>query len=118
MKISREKAFEIAKVLYSKGGEDILLLHVEDMTIIADYFVICTGRSGVQVKALSDHVEDKLAEDEITVIRKEGYNAGRWVVLDYSDVLVHIMLDEEREFYNIERLWVSGTNTVDFLEEE
>ena len=110
MKTSLERAREMAAALYSKGGEDILIINVEDMTIIADYFVICSGRSNIQVKALCDNLEDKMAESEILPTRKEGYSEGRWIVLDYSDILVHIFLQEEREFYNIERLWNAGAN--------
>jgi len=107
-----ERAKFIAQALYEKGGEDILVIDIEDKTIIADFFVICTGRSTTQVKALCDHVEEKMAQKEEVAKRREGYGAARWVVLDYSDILVHVFLKEEREFYNLERLWVDNENTI------
>ncbi|MGI6160649.1 MAG: ribosome silencing factor [Christensenellales bacterium] len=96
--------------LYDGKAEDILVLETSKLTIIADYFIICSGRSSIQVKSLSDKLEEAMEAHGITATRKEGYQAGRWIVLDYSDVLVHIFHSEEREFYNLERLWTDGEN--------
>jgi ribosome-associated protein len=109
----RELALNIARILSQKGAEKVQVIDIRESSVIADYFVVCGGRSGVQVKALSDEVEDRLEEEGTTVLRKEGYQPGRWIVLDYGDILVHIFLNEEREFYDIERLWVTGDNLID-----
>ncbi|MHB1315352.1 MAG: ribosome silencing factor [Christensenellales bacterium] len=112
-----EHARLIAKVLLEKGADDILIVDIKDKTIIADYFVICSGLSAPQVKALSDHVEEALEKTGVFARRKEGYSHGRWIVLDYLDILVHIFHKEERQFYNLERLWSDGGNTIQFSDQ-
>lgn len=116
MKEAVERAKEIAGVLYEKGAEQIRIIDIAEMTIVADCFVICSGRSNVQVKALCDAVEEKMGEKGLFPTRIEGYRPGRWIVLDYLDVLVHIFHEEERRFYDIERLWSSGQNCYDYPE--
>lgn len=118
MNNASEQARLIAKVLYEKGAQDVLIVDIHDKTIIADYFIICSGLSTPQVKALSDHVEEALGKNGVFARRKEGYSHGRWIVLDYLDVLVHIFHKDERQFYNLERLWVDGVNTVQYTEEK
>lgn len=113
MKDSRELALQIAEFLYSKKGEDIQVLNVAHLTSIADYFVICSARSTTQCRALADDLEEKLTEGEgIDARRKEGYRESRWIVLDYGSVIVHVFHEQEREYYNIERLWADGENLI------
>ena len=102
----------IARVLSDKKAQNITALDVSHLTVITDYMVIATGRSGLQVKALADDVEDKLYELGIPVRSKEGKNEGRWIVLDLGTVLVHIFHPEDREHYRLERLWADGTNEI------
>ena len=109
-----EKVLEMAKILAAKKAEDVAVLHIENMTIIADYFVIASGRSTTHVKSLCDELEEDLGKKGISARRKEGYNEARWIVLDFSDILVHIFHREEREFYNIERLWSDGDNLLKY----
>ena len=99
---------KIASILYEKKAQDIVALDVSGMTVITDGMVIASGRSALQVKTLADEVEDRLSESGISPLRKEGQQEGRWVVLDYGSVLVHIFHTQEREFYQLERLWESG----------
>lgn len=101
----REKAQKIVDLLDEKKAEDIRLIHVAEKTIIADYFVICSGRSVTHVKSLCDDVDDKAAEFDLKRLRIDGYDSGRWIVIDFGTVLVHIFHPEEREFYKLERLW-------------
>lgn len=107
---SENMAQYAARVLYDRKGEDIDIIHVADMTIIADYLVLATGNTTVQVKALCDELMEKMEEAGAKRFRVEGYGPGRWIVCDYGDVLVHIFHREEREFYNLERLWSDGAN--------
>lgn len=102
----REQALAICETLYNKKALDIMAVNVADKTIIADWFVICSGRAVPQVKTLADEVEDKAAALGLETRRIEGYQAGRWVVLDFGAILVHIFHPEEREYYNMERLWI------------
>ena len=111
----RRQVDQLLSVLYNKKASDIIAIPVGDKTVIADWFIVCSGRAVPQIKALCDEVEEKAAGFGLSLRRKEGYAAGRWIVLDYGDILVHIFHPEEREFYNIERLWQDGTNQVEFI---
>ena len=106
-------ALRIARILYDKKALDITVLHVGHLTVITDYMVIASGRSALQVKALADDVDDALAMEGVALRAREGQGEGRWIVLDYGTVLVHIFHPEAREYYHLERLWADGTNSVD-----
>lgn len=93
------------KALDSKKGKDIKVLHIEDQTTLADYFVICTGTSNTQVKALADAVEETMSRQGEEPHHIEGHRGGQWTLLDYSAVVVHVFTEEAREFYGLERLW-------------
>ncbi|MBR4235749.1 MAG: ribosome silencing factor [Clostridia bacterium] len=111
----QELAMRIAQVLDAKKAENVTILKVDHLTSITDYFVIVTGRSVQAVHALYEEVSDKLAEEGITYRRNDGVRESRWIVLDYTSVIVHIFHPEEREHYNIERLWADGTNQLEFV---
>lgn len=104
-------------ILYDKKAENIVAIHVGDRTIIADWFLIASGRNVPHVKALCDEIEDRAAEAGLEVKRKEGYEQGRWIVLDFGFVLVHLFHPEERTYYNLERLWDDGRNVITYTEE-
>ena len=110
----RELALDMAKILYEKGGIDIQILQVDHLTTITDYFVIVSGRNVQAVRALAEDVDEKLLEKGIEPRRREGMNESRWIVLDYASVILHVFHPEEREYYNIERLWMDGANQVEF----
>ena len=95
----------IAEVLDSKKGHDIKVMYVEDKTVIAEYFVLCTGNSSTQTKALSGEVEYKLGLRGVQPYGIEGRDNNAWIVLDYSNVIVHIFSREAREFYNLDKLY-------------
>ena len=107
--LDQENAFEKAalavKVLDKKKAADVKLLKVSDLTILADYFVICSAGSSTQVKALADNVEDEIAKEGIHPIAKEGKGGNEWMLLDYGDVIIHIFYKEMREFYGLDKLW-------------
>ncbi len=102
--------YEIAvKALDSKKAKDIKVLKVEDLTILANYFVIASATSTTQVKALADEVEYQLGLKGVQPKDIEGYQSKTWIVLDYIDVIVHVFLETERDFYQLEHLWADGT---------
>ena len=86
-------------------ARDIKLLHVSDKTVMTDYFVICSGTSNTQIRALSGEVEYKLGKRGIAPLHIEGYDGGTWIAMDYAHVMVHIFSREQREFYKLEKLW-------------
>ena len=95
----------IAEVLDSKKARDIKVLYVEDKTVIAEYFVICTANSSTQVKALAGEVEFRTEQRGLPPYSVEGRDNNSWILLDYSNVIVHIFSREAREFYNLEKLY-------------
>lgn len=103
-----ERVQRIAQALYDKKAKNIVALDISEITTLGNYFVICSCASSVQLRACTDEVEEKMQEAGINVAHKEGYNAGSWILMDYGDVIVHIMLDEIREFYSLEHLWADA----------
>lgn len=95
----------IADAASDKKAQDIVFIDMRNVSLVADYFIICSGTSVPQVKAIADNIEEKLAEAGQELIHREGYREGRWVLLDYGTCVAHIFLTEEREFYHLERLW-------------
>jgi ribosome-associated protein len=113
-----EKAKKLAGVLDEKKGKSVTILKVMDQTVITDYFVIATATSSTHLKALCDEVEFRLREeDAITADRIEGYRGGGWILVDFSDVIVHIFDANSREFFNLEKLW-NGAEEVQFEQKE
>ena len=100
-----EMAEIVVKALDNKKAVDIKLLHTTDVTVLADYFVICTAGSTTQIKTLADEVEKALKERGELSLRTEGYRSGGWVLLDYGCVVIHLFLKDIREFYALEHLW-------------
>ena len=102
---ARELAEAIAEVLDSKKGRDIKILHVEDKTVIAEYFVLCTGNSSTQIRGLAGEVEFRIGERGLAPYGVEGRDNNSWLILDYSNVIVHIFSREAREFYDLDKLY-------------
>jgi len=102
-------AIEIAKLavkaLDDKKAQDLKLLRTTDVTILADYFVICTAGSVTHVKTLADELEAVIKGEGESPLRREGGRTGDWLLVDYGPVVVHIFMKEAREFYTLERLW-------------
>lgn len=109
---AQELAVAVAKALSDKKGLDIQIIDISKVSILADCFVVASGTNPIQVRSLSDDVRDALTKCGAHVVRTDGYEAGRWVVLDASDVIIHVFHQDERAFYNLERLWSNGTNTT------
>lgn len=105
MKNVEDKLSIITKACEDKKGIDIKTLDISKLTTIADYFVIVSGNSSTQAQSIADEIEGKLVEEGYDIISKDGYQSGRWILLDFGDIIIHIFHKEEREYYNLERLW-------------
>jgi len=103
--IGSDLASKIVEFAQEGHATDIVVLDVRGLTILADYFVIASGRSTIQVKSIAEKIEDELLEYGEKPVRREGFNEGRWIILDYPGVMVHIFRQEERDLYQLDRLW-------------
>ncbi|MBQ8291469.1 MAG: ribosome silencing factor [Clostridia bacterium] len=112
---SKELALAVCKALADKRGKDIVSLYVREKTDLCDYFIIASGSNAPQIRAMGERVEE-LVERDLGLIpsRTEGVRDGRWAVVDYGDVIVHIFNDETRLFYHLERLWAGDGNIEKF----
>ena len=104
----RELALFAVSVLYEKKAFDVKLYHVEDTTVITDYYVICTGRSTTHVKALADELCDRMSRGGVNASHVEGRDGGAWILLDFNHVIAHVFSREDREYYNLDRLLPAG----------
>jgi ribosome-associated protein len=102
---SLDAALAAARAAAGKQARDLVILDVHELIVITDYFVICSGSSERQVRTIVEEVERSLRGLERKPLRREGETEGRWVLLDYVDVVVHVFAQEEREYYDLERLW-------------
>lgn len=91
-----------------KKAVDLTILEIGKVSLVADYFIMVTGTTKTQVHAIADSILEKLKEADYTLLHKEGYQEGLWIFLDYGSVVVHIFQPEQREFYNLERLWAQA----------
>ncbi|MEL3961766.1 ribosome silencing factor [Lysinibacillus endophyticus] len=101
-----ENLLQIAyKAIDDKHGEDIVVLNMQNISLLADYFIICHGNSDRQLQAIAREVQEKAEENGYSIKRVEGFDSARWILVDLGDVVVHIFHKDERAFYNLERLW-------------
>lgn len=107
-----EQAKKMAKIAYDaldeKKGEEIRIIDISGVSVLADYFIIANGANDSQVRALVDNVEEKLHKAGCSLKQREGQGSGGWVLLDFGDVIVHIFDKENRLFYDLERIWRDG----------
>lgn len=116
MDISKNMVKLTFEALEDKKGEDIQVIEIKDISVIADYFIIANGSNSQQVDALVDSVKDKLGRKGYEPLRIEGVRSASWILMDYGDIVVHIFSKEDRLFYNLERIWRDGkTITKDQL---
>ena len=116
---SKELAVAVCKALADKRGKDIVALYVREKTDLCDYFIIASGSNAPQIRAMGERVEELVEREfDLQPTRTEGVRDGRWAVVDYGDVIVHIFNDETRLFYHLERLWTDGGNLQRFDEEK
>ena len=112
---AKEVAYEVTKALDSKKGMDIKLLRIDEVSSLADYFLICTGTSSTHVKTLCDYAEYTLEQLGEKLLGREGHRGNSWELLDYGSIVVHVFTQEAREFYGLERLWADA-EVVDLKE--
>lgn len=105
---SKDKALECARAAIDKKAENLKILDLTQISGFTDYFVICSGMSDRQVQAISDSIEAAMLTQEHEAISIEGYGDGRWVLMDFGDVVIHVFLDALREYYDLENLWADA----------
>ena len=109
---SKEMTKLAIEALEDKKAEDIKIIDISDVSVIADYFIIASGSNRSQIQALSDNVEEKLGRSGHLVKQIEGYDTANWVLMDFGDIIVHIFDSENRLFYDLERIWSDGKPVV------
>lgn len=102
---TKEKLDIVLDAVEDKKAVDIQVIDLTEVTLIADYFVVCSGTSNIHIKSIVDGVIEKMKQNGVKNKQMEGYSQARWVLLDYGDVVVHVFAPEEREYYDIESLW-------------
>ncbi len=105
---SKEMVQIAVEAMKDKKAEDIRVIDISKISVIADYFVIASGNNANQVQAIVDNVEEKLCMEGCVEPRVEGYNSASWILLDYNDVIVHVFSRDDRLFYDLERIWRDG----------
>ncbi len=113
---SKNRALAAARSAASKKARDITILELMKLTVIADYFVICSGESTTQVRAIADAVREDFDKKKIRLIGIEGASNNQWVLLDFGDVVVHVFEQETRDYYQLEKLWLDAPKI--FFEEK
>ena len=107
---SKEMVRLAYEALSDKKGEDIRIIDISQVSVLADYFIIANGSSESQVQAMVDNVEEEMHKAGYSLKQREGYGSGNWVLLDFGDVIVHVFDKENRLFYDLERIWRDGKN--------
>ena len=105
---SKEIAFAAIEALEDKKGEDIRVIDISQISVLADYFIISNGSNESQVRAIVDNVEEQMYKAGYQIRQREGYGSGGWVLLDFGDIIVHVFDKENRLFYDLERIWRDG----------
>lgn len=102
---SKAMADKIVDIIDDRKGRKIEVIEIKDLTVVTDYFVICSGTSTTHLRGIADEVVHKMEQEGVKCAHTEGYDTASWILLDFLDVVVHLFLESEREYYNIERLW-------------
>ncbi|HIT90596.1 MAG TPA: ribosome silencing factor [Candidatus Merdenecus merdavium] len=108
MNLSKEMARIACEALEEKKAEDLKVINIEPVSVLADYFIIASGLNKNQVQTLADHVEEKMAQAGFHTKQVEGYISANWILMDYGDIVIHVFDTENRLFYDLERIWRDG----------
>ncbi|MBF0558633.1 MAG: ribosome silencing factor [Nitrospirae bacterium] len=114
---SRTKAIAAARASLDKKAKDVQVLELRGLTVIADYFVICSGESTTQTRTIAEHIKETLRQDDVSATRVEGLDYSRWILMDYGDVIVHVFEEETRLYYELEKLWLDAPR-IAFADED
>lgn len=109
---SRKRVLLCINASLEKKAKDLVILNVKEISAFTDYFIICSGTSDRQVRAISDAIQERLKLAEILPLGIEGETAGQWILMDYNDVIIHIFLETIRSFYDLERLWSEAPRMI------
>jgi len=109
----QETVLRLTRLLYDRKAQDIVALDVSHLTVLCDHMVIASGRTDNQVSSLADTVDEMMIKEGLVLRRSEGRREGRWIILDYGHIIVHLFHRDERAFYGLDRLWNDGTNALD-----
>ena len=105
---AEETAKRIIELAQEKKGQQIVLMDISKLSDFTDFFVVISGDSSIQIKAITDHIDEGMREVGVRYYQKEGYESLKWVLIDYVDVIVHVFSKQSREFYGVERLWADA----------
>ncbi|QNM05795.1 ribosome silencing factor [Qiania dongpingensis] len=108
MNQSKKMASIVYNALSDKKGQDVTIIDISEVSCLADYFIIANGENSNQVQAMIDNVEEEMDKAGYQCSQREGYQAAKWILLDYKDVVVHVFSKEDRRFYDLERIWRDG----------
>jgi ribosome-associated protein len=109
---SEDKVRLMAAAADAVRAEEIVVLDLRELTIIADFFLVCTGKSSIQIRAIADRIEERLRDHGLRKLRIEGYQEATWILLDYGDTVAHVMAAEQRAFYDLEAFWSAAPQLV------
>ena len=108
-KLSAEKIVEVSRrAMEDKKAENIKVIYIGEISVVADYFVICSASNTSQLEAIVDNITEEMAKESVFSKKQEGNRNSGWILMDYGDVVIHVFLREDREFYNLERIWSDG----------
>ena len=113
---SKEIARMACEAMEDKKAQDIKIIQIEQISTLADYFIIASGTNRSQVQAMADNVDEVLGRAGVEAKQMEGYQSANWILMDYRDVVIHIFDEENRLFYDLERIWRDGKTVVDVNE--
>lgn len=109
---AKEMSHMICKALDEKKAGDIKVINIEEVSVMADYFIIASGTNRNQVQAMADNVDETLGKAGVNPRQVEGYQTANWILMDYGDVIVHVFDEENRLFYDLERIWRDGKSVA------
>jgi ribosome-associated protein len=113
---TEEKLKIVLDAIEDKKAEDVKVVDLTGLTLIADYFIICSGTSNTHIRSIVDGIIEKMKDQGVKDKRTEGYSQARWVLLDYGDIVIHVFAPEEREYYDIESLWKKTAERLETAE--
>lgn len=109
---SKEMADKISAIMDDRKAKNIEVIDTSRLTDVTDYFIICSGTSTTHVRGIADEIEEKMGEAGVKCSHIEGYDTAGWILLDFIDVVAHVFLEDQREFYNLERLWKDSAGKI------